>query len=173
MVNMEKKSQVAGQIFVYILAIVIVGVILLVGYNAIVYIMDKMNTVGEKDLEQKLRSSVKQTAPRFGTTRVFEFSIPEKYNEICFTDSTDPSADWSSLSSEGYPVIADAKMDPNNKESIFLLQGNHQFGTSFEIEKIHIEKNAKPWWCTDRFVGSSLRLRFVGEGSAVKISLPD
>lgn len=81
-----KKGQILGQVFVFVLAVIIFGLILLYGYNAI-------NTIGEtkKDVEliqfrNDLSSSVDQVRHSYGSRKFLDLNVPANFKQICFVD---------------------------------------------------------------------------------------
>lgn len=132
-----KKSQMPSQIFIYVLAIIIIGVILLVGYNAITDVLKRMNQISEVQFKEDLTAAINRVKPNFGREEKREFEVPKEYNEMCFADNVD----YGSLVNNGhsgipqYAVLDDAI---STNKNVFLLKNTHQIGQPLEIKKIRV-----------------------------------
>src|SRR3989338_4136478 len=103
-----KKSQIQGQVFVYIMAIVILGGLLVYGYYAISQLRNKADEISFIDFKKNIETTVKSSST-YGNVKIQDFSIPSGINEVCLinTDfmpatSAIPSA-TSAICTEGSP----------------------------------------------------------------------
>lgn len=85
-----KNAQIIGQIFIYILALVVFTVILLYGYSAIKSFIEKGERVAFIQFKTKLETEIASIASQYGDVVVFDakhpLKIPSKYTEVCFID---------------------------------------------------------------------------------------
>ena len=86
--KLSRKAQMTGQIFIYILSIVVVSLILLYGYNAIKNFGKRSEEVDFVRFKTQLESFSRQLAGAgSGSVKISEFKIPGRYTEVCFVDS--------------------------------------------------------------------------------------
>ncbi len=118
----SKKAQISSQVFVYILAAVIVGIILMVGYKAISTIIGFTSKVPVEDFIMDFDSSIHRVSRSYGSVKKFEFTLPEKFDEVCFIDSMNKDNKFEiSPDSAENEWIRDIITD-NVKENVFLLK---------------------------------------------------
>ncbi|MBD3249780.1 hypothetical protein GF336_07070 [Candidatus Woesearchaeota archaeon] len=104
----SRKAQ-AQQIFIYILAIVLAGLIFLYGYRAISGFLGETERVNLVNFQKELEREIRTIAPDTGTVRKVELSLPSRYEKVCFVDKYDPGT--TSLPSNG--VCDEAHEDYN------------------------------------------------------------
>ena len=93
-----KKAQVAGQIFIYITAIVVVGLIIVYGYSAIKGFTQKGEQVEYINLKTSMENSFRSIISDYGSIKRPNLDIPSKYSMICFVDKDrKAAADTTSL----------------------------------------------------------------------------
>ncbi|MEM4637975.1 MAG: hypothetical protein QXK76_03060 [Candidatus Woesearchaeota archaeon] len=83
----KKKSQVIGQVFIFILAALIVGVIILIGYNAISKTISKSCQVEQSIFKTKIESLI-ESNNGYGSITTKSIIAPCGYEMVCFVDST-------------------------------------------------------------------------------------
>jgi len=156
----RNKGQLFGQIFVYIMAIIIVSALLLFGYKAIKTFTDKSEDVALLQLKKGLESTVKSISLDYGSVSVKKYSLPSGIKKVCFVHSF---PEMPRLSSTSYPLIEDSvnsKVDKN----VFLLSDS--VADSFSIGPIAA---SEPLLCIDA-VGIELTVRFEGKGNHAYVS---
>ena len=168
-----KRAQLYGQIFVYILTIVVVGFILVYGYRAIAGIRDRADQVMIVQFEKDAKSIVQSIAGDFGSVVKKELSVDDKTNLVCFVETFENIANRNSpqLDTESYeptrpinPLIKES-ISSNSESNSFLL-GDGLRG-SFNICSISVEKDVL---CV-RPQNSKIILRVEGAGDHAKISV--
>lgn len=91
----NKKSQIMGQVFIFILAAAIFILILTYGYKAISGFSKRSEQVALVEFQTELESAVKSISLDYGSVKRSELTLPAKYTEICFVDlDREPSADF-------------------------------------------------------------------------------
>jgi hypothetical protein len=83
---MMKKGQMPGQLFVYILAIIVVGGIIAYGYTAIKDFSDRGEQVAFLSFKQAFENNVKTMVSDYGTIKRPDFAVPNKYRKVCIVD---------------------------------------------------------------------------------------
>lgn len=81
-----KKGQIAGQIFIYVIAVVVVGLIIVYGYSAIKGFSQRGEEVEYIGLKTTIENSVKGITSDFGSIQRPDISIPGKYEYVCFVN---------------------------------------------------------------------------------------
>ena len=82
---MNKKAQMIGQIFTFILAGIILILILGYGYKAVTYILTKQTQVQQLDFKTEIEQTIDSVKYDFGTVRKLQPKIPN-VQAICFFD---------------------------------------------------------------------------------------
>ncbi len=85
----NRKGQIIGQVFVFILAGLIFVLIITYGYKAITYFIDRQEQVMEVDFRTDLEIAVEGVKRDYGTVRKVELKLPSKYQGVCFFDAID------------------------------------------------------------------------------------
>ncbi len=83
---MNKKAQMIGQIFVFVVAAIIFILILTYGYKAISNFLARSEQVALIDFKADLESSVEVIKRDYGSVRKVELRLPKRYTEVCIVD---------------------------------------------------------------------------------------
>jgi len=120
----SKKSQIYGQVFIYILLIVIFGSILVYGIYAIGQLLNRAEKVELERFKIDMKNIVLENR-EFGSIDVVEMKIPPGFEEVCFINSfpkpTSPNSVKTSLESgaKPIPIILD-KIKSGSNDNMFL-----------------------------------------------------
>jgi len=115
----SKKAQISSQVFTYIMAAIIIGAIVLVGFKGIAIILDKFKDAPLTQFESNLKRQVSSSSTSYKSIELFSFSLPAKYDEICFTDSLNVgSIDFSNIDNS----IIKNKVENKVEENVFLMR---------------------------------------------------
>ena len=130
---MRKKGQMmVGQIFIYIASILIIGFLLVFGYQTLAGFKKQGEQVSYVKFRTDMQSFVKAVKNDFGTVRIRDILAPDRAKEVCFVDSrlTDDSITWTGSIK---PVVPSG-IDPIIADSIdFDIQNNVFFpGTNIQ-----------------------------------------
>jgi len=82
-----KKAQLYGQIFVYILSLVLISFILIYGYNSIKNFKQKAEQVSCLKFKNDLRNSVDSILSDYGSVQRKDLQVCSGYNQVCFVES--------------------------------------------------------------------------------------
>ncbi len=155
----SKKSQIMGQVFIFILAAAIFILILTYGYKAIAGFSKRAEEVALVEFQTQLESSVGGIRQDFGSVKKFGVTVPSKYHEICFVDlDRIPHGDFQ----QEHPRMFDAW--ESGTQNVFL--------TPMEESPIFIGKidvGSQGYLCFD-IKGGRLDLKLEGMGDKTKIS---
>ncbi len=164
-----KNAQVIGEVFIYILAIVLFSLIMVYGYNSIRNLGEKADTVVILQLGKQLSSAVKKTTSDYGTVIKEEVSIPNKYDKICFIDLSytgQESTNICTLGNQDYnPVICNSWKDRISKNMFLISKDTNVI--SIDIGNIRIPK--EHYFCQNVIFGK-IALKLEGKGSYVEFS---
>ncbi len=159
----QTKAQVAGQILIYILAIIIFSMTLLYGYKAVNYFNDRSTEISYAQLEKEVNKEIKKAeGDTKGTVKKVVFSIPGNYDDVCFVKSY-PSFP-SSIPTQ-YLLINDHILTGADDKNMFLAPiGDTNFYIG-DIDVINISGSE----CVP-IVGSKITLRLESMGDHVMVS---
>ena len=117
-----KNGQAIGQVFIYVITIVLVSFLLLFGYRAITTFKDKADQVSFLQFRNDLQDTIEVLTTDFGSVKVKDFSIPGKINTVCFVQSfPEIPIVISNPEIDDYPIIKDSVKDQVNK-NVFLIR---------------------------------------------------
>lgn len=85
---MDKKGQIVGQVFIFIMAALIIGVIVLIGYNAISKTLSKSCQIEQISFKTKLESLIDRSNG-YGSVTKQSLIAPCQYETVCFVDATE------------------------------------------------------------------------------------
>lgn len=164
-----KHAQVIGEVFIYILAIILFSLIMVYGYNSIRNLGEKADTVVLLQISKQLSSTIKKITSDYGTVIKEEVSIPNKYDKVCFIDLSYTGQESTNICIPGNrdynPVICNSWKDKISK-NMFLVSKNTDV-ISIEIGNIKIP--AEHYFCQNAVFGKII-LRLEGKGSYVELS---
>lgn len=87
---MYKKSQVIGQVFVFILAILVFILVISYGYYAINVFLEKQNLLKLLEFKNNIEQDVELMKSKLGSADEFTLFVPSAAKEICFVDFENP-----------------------------------------------------------------------------------
>ncbi len=163
----HKKSQIAGQVFIYILSAMIFALVIIYGYKAIADFIGRADQVAEIELSTELKSAVSAISSSQDVKQK-SLSIPSKFKKICFVDLdySDPAA--SGICTNGhvdYNVIICNFWKAGAEHNVFLLP--KPADVKIYVGKIDVGSNGY------RCMGISngrVKLRLEGKGDRTVIS---
>jgi hypothetical protein len=172
-----RKAQVAGQVFIYIIAVVVVGLIIAYGYSAIKGFSEKGEQVEYITLKTSIENAVKSIASDFGSIKRPDISVPGKYERICFVDKSraDSADDYAlcktlpGMEEFFEPIVCSAWK--TGRDNVFLVPDGSD---SFDVGDISIKNDGKPYAghpfiCID-VINNNIRLQLEGKGDKVEVS---
>jgi hypothetical protein len=158
----NKKAQIAGEVLIYILAIVVFSLTLLYGYKAVKYFSAKSNDISYMELENQIKNAVeKANSDNFGTIKKTVLQIPGDFRQVCLVN-TDIRGQVRTISTD-YKLIFDALGNTDN--NLFLYPPG---STGFNIGDIEID-DTQNWQCVN-ITGNRVTLKLESMGDHVKVS---
>ena len=172
---MKMKAQIIGQVFVYILAIVVVSIVLSFGYKAIKSFNLQQEQIAYVEMKNEMINLVKSKTVDFGSIEKKEISVPVKYREVCFVKSISygglPNPSDSIF--DKYPLIRKSiefeldGAEPKIKQNVFLIADTAE--KPFGVGDITLNQSRNKFMCLP-VVNNKLRLRIEGMGKYADIS---
>ncbi len=165
-----KKGQIAGQIFIYIIAIVVVGFIIVYGYSAIKGFSEKGEQVEFITLKTDIENNFKSIVSDYGSIKRPNLDVPGKFEMICFVDKTKAAAaQTSSLCMEGdnddfYEPVICATWSLG-KDNVYLVPDG---SISWDVGNIVINEG-DPFLCIE-VIHNKIKLQLKSLGDKVRVS---
>ncbi|TKJ17387.1 hypothetical protein CEE44_02530 [Candidatus Woesearchaeota archaeon B3_Woes] len=161
----NKKSQMAGQVFMYVLAMVVFSMTLLYGYKAINYFNDRSEEISYLQIESDIKNEVEKIeADSKGTIKKKVLTVPGNYDHICFVESY-PSFPSAAISTQ-YPLINGHINNGAEDKNMFLAPPGD---VSFYVGDIKVEDGADQEECVE-VVNGKVTLKLESMGNHVWVS---
>jgi len=159
-----KKAQIQGQVFIYILTLIITGMILLYGYNAITGISKRAEQVELVKFKNDLKEDFETISFDYGSVKTMSYHVPSNVNSICFCQSGEYPY-FHSISQDINPLVRDVVVS-NMKDNVFIIVDD--VPESMIIGKIKVEGSNNKVVCINTETGV-LKLRLEGLGDGVSV----
>ncbi len=161
----QKKAQMTSQIFVYVLAIIIIAFVLLYGYKSIASMRDKSEQIDLLSFKKDIENEVIKMSGDYGSSRIVTIKVPSKYSQVCFIDLTqNPSSEIQ----YSHPLIYEAWGD--DSANVFLMDG---LAKEFQLiqyqDNFLIEISPPGYLCIDA-INTQIQFRLEGVGARAKLS---
>jgi hypothetical protein len=134
---MNQKGEISSQVFTYILAAIIVGLILLVGYKGITTVLSVTSKAPIDDFRSDFTSTVNKMARDFGSIKKYEFSLPSQIEEVCFIDSMNDENKFDIPSSAAKNSFIKYSIDDNVQKNVFLIKEG-KIEESFYVDDLNV-----------------------------------
>ena len=164
----NKKSQIQSQVFVYVLALVIMGMILLYGYKSISTMREKGEQIDLLTFKTDLADEISKMSSDYGSARIITLKSPAGFSEVCFIDlEKNPSEDIRTT----HPLVYESWID--DTANVFLIK---DLAEEFQL----IEENNKPLiqiknpgYVCIQVINNRVSLRLEGIGGKSLLSLEE
>ena len=153
------KGQLYGQIFIYILTIILVSFILVYGYNAVQNFKKRAEQVSCLKFKNDLVNAIDGISADFGSIKKKELQLCGGYSKVCFVES------FNSPNMPGNidPIIKDSILSGTGR-NVFLVENIAK--ESFYAGKISVEPDVL---CINT-VNSKISIRLEGKGNHAIVS---
>ena len=160
-----KRGQVQGQVFIYILTLIVTAGILLYGYNAIKSISEKAELVELIQFKDDLKQDFERMSSNYGSSETETYNVPSKVKEVCFyQEGEDPL--FHPLPDDLNPLIKDSINDKTGN-NVFLVIGDGAI-EPMKLTRIEINKPDYNLVCI-KVSSNRLKLRLEGLGDGVLV----
>ena len=173
-----KKAQILGEVFMFLLAVVIFTLILIYGYKAISGFTEKGETVALLELQSQLQRQISSMALDYGSTEKMELRLPSETEQICFVDhsqlqwTADHKLEGGAGTQQKYreinPLVKDA-IEGRTTQNVFLIPMSN---TPMQVENISVDApiTSPGILCVPAIRGQAILL-LQGTGKTAKVSL--
>ena len=167
---MKKAEMPAGQIFVYVLTIVIIALVFIYGYNAIATIIEKQKLAALNDFQDSVSNTAETvTNDMYGTVKKRTFTVPGDYRKICFvTNARIPNENHIDPFFPSVPKLLKDSISSNQEDNFFLVEDLSSF-QPFIIRNIDTEPNDVVCF---EVVNNMVEIKFTSRGNHTLISKP-
>jgi len=86
MKNRNKKSQIQGEVIIYVLAVIVASFILIYGYGAIKNLISTQDDILIVTFKEDVKSEVTKKSYEFKNINLIKYQIPQNFDEICVVD---------------------------------------------------------------------------------------
>ena len=155
------KGQIIGQVFIYLITLVLVSFLLFYGYRAISTFKEKTDQISYIQFKNDLQNTIETLSLDFGSVKVKQFAVPDNINTVCFVRNF---PNMPGLSGTKYPIIEDS-VNSGLDRNVFLVSDNVE--ESFFAGKI---SSLDDFFCVAAVAGE-IELRMEGMGDHTSISL--
>ncbi len=164
---MNRRAQVIGQVFVFIIAGLVFVLILAYGYKAIVNFMERGEEVQIIDFRNELNSAITMIKRDYGSVQRVDLRMPSNAREVCFVTS-DPAdvrvPGWEEELKNSRPLMHSAWSI--GKENVFLVPKQP---APIIIADIVVEPETAGYLCLP-IVNGKVSIRVEGTGNKALIS---
>lgn len=155
-----KRAQIQSQVFVYILALLIMSFILIYGYNSLTRIRETGDLALTINFKSDIKRAISSISSDYGSIKVEEISVPTGYREVCFVNLSNNAVP------DDYGIIQNYVEDviTNNAEprNVFLYPEGIE---SVYVGEIEVEDD---FLCVDVSYGK-IKIKLEGLGNRAKV----
>ena len=152
--------------FIYILSLIIIGLLLFFGIRWIGDLIDTTKVIDATKFKVDLENAFNSIRAQYGSSKIYEFVLPDGIDQICFVDSrVIPANQGICKATDDYydPIMCDAWRD-NTSSVLFSppIQADIDVGL---VEISDIRKDL----CFKTVNSHRIKLRLIGLGDMVRI----
>jgi len=138
------KAQVVGRIFIYVVSLVVMSMILLYGYKAVHFFLERGDDINLLHSKTEAKKAIEEIMSQSGSVKQIQIPIPTKYSQVCFVDLEQSSSALSkyicTAGNEFYhPLICDS-WQSNTKQNFFLVESKTRM-EPFYLGNIAVDGN--------------------------------
>ena len=158
----HKKAQIETRVIVYLLAMFIAALILLYGFKVVRNMVGTQDEVLSVSFKDDFRAAVTKKSYEFRNVETLKFSLPNKYNKLCFVDLDNSGISmYGKIESEGYILIKNS-IEDGVKRNVFLITQN-RMKDGFYAGDLSLPESKDYFDCIDLF-GGEANIRFEALG---------
>ena len=162
-----KRAQIQGQVFIYILTLIITGAILLFGYNAIFGpegILDREKEIELVNFKNDLKQDFEKMSSDYGSVEVETYSVPSKVKKICFYQEGE-EPEFHAMPKDLNPLIVDSIKDETGNNVFLVIDDAIE---PMDLGRIEISNEGYNMICI-KISSNRLKLRLEGLGDGVLV----
>jgi len=159
-----RKAQIVGQIFIYIIAVVISGLIIIYGYKAVLNFRETSEKTSMIKFQKELENKFDEMAVSYGDLEIADFEV-NNVNEVCFVNT-------SFIGQSNTPItnnIIKSSVESGVQKNVFLCP---DCTTSFYVGQISVLNSTHPGFHCFKVSASHFKVKLEGKGKYVEVSQP-
>jgi hypothetical protein len=181
--NRNKRAEIASQVVIYIIGLVVISLLLLLGYRAYGTLNEKKCAVQDTSFQTELQAKIESDRPR-GTVRIETFTLPCDADEVCFVsriltdqfDGTNPDATGTDFATDPlasrHTVIAQSVLSGEDTNVFVHTQDGYRPLQQFQKAAAVVLPTGEAIRCISPEDSGVLRIKFNGQGMAVTPEKP-
>ena len=157
------KTKAQAQVFTYIAALIIAGLVVLLGYKGVTSLMEAGNKASFARMQETLKKEIHDTALSYGSMRTIRLELPSGSTGICFINR-------SSCGTIRYTLIRASCGNQNLKDTAFLLPDGSEKFAAGEVEvATNNDRDVLKGCACFKATGTSVAVRIMGQGNIARI----
>lgn len=175
---MRKQAQIQSQMFIYLLAILVIGLLLLFGTKSILRLFQQVDDVDFLTFKTEIEAAGSRIAPNYGTWEKFQLSVPAAVEKVCFIQhKAYPETAIFYKDQEGLCLFGDADYEflvcDAWKEGVLhnvypIPYADFQAGEGIYLGELEVKNAGKHYLCIPVF-DRTLSVKMVGRGNRVLV----
>lgn len=166
--NMKRKTkgQIAGQVFIYIMAVIVIGSIALIGYKAVSTITEKACQAEKASFKTDMLGLIEKWNSDSSVWPV-TLKAPCEYNTVCFVDALDVS-EKNSIDECTNSLIRNS-VKTGNMQNIFVISNSATIPIGYsDLVSLNSTYKEKGCLCIKQR-NKNFYITFYGHGSSTEI----
>ena len=165
----KKKGQVAGQVFIYMMAIIVIGGIAIIGAGAIKKILVKSCDTEKASFKTDMLLLIEKYTS-YGSVNQKTIKAPCEYETVCFVDSKDiGTTPPTTLTSCPKPIIRNS-VSKGNEPNIFVISNSLTIPVGYsDLISLNSTYKGVGCLCVNQRSGS-FHITFSGMGSSTELT---
>jgi len=165
----KKRGAVEGQLVVYVLAVTVIILVFIYGYNAIRDFDEKTDKISLIQFERDLQTAIDSVSADFGSSIVRELELPDLNDQLCFAELGVANSNYMGAD---YPIISNS-IGSGAMMNIFIRKKG-QTEHMFYIKEVDVTETGhdKPGFICFNDTAGRLKIRFEGLGNRTEIKRP-
>jgi hypothetical protein len=162
-----KRGQMQGEMFIYLMTILVIGLLLFLGIKWIVGLKDQQEIILRTQFKQGLENQFEQIT--YGSTQEMTLDVPATVGRMCFVETRKKIT----YQDKGLCMSGNADYDPlicnewtDNSSAVIFSPA---LGIDVDIGVVGID-NAQGYLCYDTKNGKKITITITGMGTYVKVS---
>lgn len=164
----NNKGQIQTQIFVYIIALLVIALILLYGYNAIRGFVDRSDEVNLVQFRTEFSNAIEMQSHEYRSVIKKQALLPRKFTKMIIVDKKKLGGNTSTEFADKYPIVQDA-WSAGTKDNIFLVGEKNV--ESFYAGNIYFDPSHIPDHIVIDAPDRVVELKLTGMGGSTKIEV--
>ena len=171
-----KKGMGVSQVFIFIIAAITFALIMIFGYQSVTDFIKSGEDVSFVQFKTGLENNIKKIYTEYGSVRIKDFTLPQKYEQICFVNmDADDDPELCEYDQVACSVWQDIQeFDPKERykkaeENVFLKP---VAPVKIKVYKIMIDYEDKDYLCLP-IANGAFELYMEGKGDKTSLSIPD